>query len=332
MTPPPAASTRPPILARRDLWITAVLVGLMVVGLIGVAAATGWEETWAHITALSVWQVLALLALAAANYVCRALRWHLYATVINIPLTVAQTIRHYLGGFAMTVTPGRLGEFIRLRWIWQETGTPPERSAPVVLMDRAADLAAIGLLVAISVAFSTIGLAAGLPVALLSILAAVVVTRARLLALALNIGWRLVGRWPRLFARARRGARLMGPFSEWRVVVLGLALGGIGWLAEGVSFWLLLTWMDAPLPLWTAVGIFLIATLTGGATGAPGGLGGAEAAMVALLSLQGVPLAVSIPATAVIRLTTLWFAIAIGLVVFPIATRKAARGAHATQS
>ena len=53
--------------------------------------------------------------------------------------------------------------------------------------------------------------------------------------------------------------------------------------------------------------------------------------MVALLSLQGVPLEVSLPATAVIRLTTLWYAIAIGLVVFPFATRAAHKGRHATQ-
>ena len=50
-----------------------------------------------------------------------------------------------------------------------------------------------------------------------------------------------------------------------------------------------------------------------------GGLGGAEAAMIGLLSLQGIPLEMSIPATAVIRITTLWFAIGIGLILFPIA-------------
>jgi len=43
--------------------------------------------------------------------------------------------------------------------------------------------------------------------------------------------------------------------------------------------------------------------------------------VVALLSLKGIPLEVSVPATAIIRITTLWFAIAIGLVAFPIAER-----------
>ena len=71
-----------------------------------------------------------------------------------------------------------------------------------------------------------------------------------------------------------------------------------------------------------AVGIFLFAMLGGGATGLPGGLGGAEAVMVGLLSLQGIPLDIALPATIIIRITTLWFAILVGVVVFPLAERK----------
>ena len=79
--------------------------------------------------------------------------------------------------------------------------------------------------------------------------------------------------------------------------------------------------MGADIGFWTAVAIFIFATLAGGLTGAPGGLGGAEAAMVALLVGFGTPLEIALPATLIIRLTTLWFAIAIGFVVFPIAEK-----------
>ncbi len=67
--------------------------------------------------------------------------------------------------------------------------------------------------------------------------------------------------------------------------------------------------------------IFAFATLAGGLTGAPGGLGGAEAAMVALLAINGVALEIAVPATLIIRVTTLWFAIGLGLSIFPFAER-----------
>lgn len=314
----------------RDIWLTIGLVAMMALGLAGLAAATGWEETWASIRRLTAPEVALLLGLAFSNYILRAFRWQLYCRVQRIPVEFPQTLRHYLGGFALTATPGRVGELVRLRWITLETGAPFERTGALVVVDRAADLAAMGLLTAVAVAFSTTGLAGGIPVAVLSVIAAIVVTRASLLIAALELGWRLIGRWPKLFGKARRAAQSLRPFSAWQIVLPALLLGGLGWFAEGYSFYLLLGWMGAEVSLWTAVGIFLIAMVTGGATGAPGGLGGAEAAMVALLTIEGVPLSVSIPATAVIRLTTLWFAIAIGLAMFPIATRCAMRGAHAT--
>ncbi len=53
----------------------------------------------------------------------------------------------------------------------------------------------------------------------------------------------------------------------------------------------------------------------------PGGLGGAEAVMVALLMWKGVPSADAIAATVLIRLTTLWFAVGIGAVCMGIQRR-----------
>ena len=71
-----------------------------------------------------------------------------------------------------------------------------------------------------------------------------------------------------------------------------------------MAFYLLLGWMGTDIGLWTAIAIFAFATIAGNVIGSPGGLGGAEAAMIGLLSLEGVPLEVSLPATAVIRVTT----------------------------
>ena len=109
------------------------------------------------------------------------------------------------------------------------------------------------------------------------------------------------------------------------------ALGAIGWMAEGYAFYLLLVWLGADVSLWIAVSIFIFSTIVGGLTGAPGGLGGAEATMVALLALDGVPLEIAVPATLVIRVTTLWFAVLIGLAVFPAAEHHSKKAQHALE-
>lgn len=316
----------------RDALVLAGLFAMMIAGLAGLAAATGWSDTIAQFARLSWVQVAVLLALSLGNYGLRGLRWHLFARRLGLPTGLRQDMRHFLGGFAMSVTPGRVGELVRMRWLRRETGWAMERTAPLVLMDRASDLLAMGLILAGALALSAKGISGAVPVALLALIAAYVVTRPQLLAgLAAGL-YRLTGRAPRLFARIRTAARSLARFTSPRTLTLATMLGLIGWLAEGVAFHLLLVWMGADIGLWSAIAIFVFATLAGGLTGAPGGIGGAEAAMVALLMLEQVPLEVALPATLVIRVTTLWFAIAIGLAVFPVAERKSLKGRHALEN
>lgn len=320
---PRAASAR-----WRDRAILGGLLLLVVGGLVGLAAATGWEETMAEISKLSLWQFGVLLVLSLVNYGFRALRWHIFARRLGLPTGLWQDMRHFLGGFAMSVTPGRVGELVRMRWIRRETGWPFERTAPLVLVDRASDLASTALILGIALAFSATGIAGGLPVTVLALAGAVIATRPRMLSGAADLGFRILGVWPRLFARIRSAARSLARFSSPSAMLFATGLGVIGWLAECYAFHLLLMWMGADIGLAKAFAIFIFATLAGGLTGAPGGVGGAEAAMIALLALDGVPLAVSVPATAIIRVTTLWFAIGIGLLIFPMAERLSLKEDH----
>ncbi len=309
----------------RDRFLLLGLIGLVAIGLAGLASATGWGETWAQITRLNSGLIAALLGLSLVNYALRALRWHVFARRLGVQLGLAANACHFIGGFAMSVTPGRVGELVRMRWIKRETGWAVERSAPLVLMDRASDLAAMALLLAATLLLAAGGIKGAAPVAILALVAAYIATRPALLTALITLLYRALGRAPRLFARARAAARLVARFTHGPTLAVGLAAGLLGWAAEGYAFHLLLMAMGADIGTAKAIAIFLFATLAGGLTGAPGGLGGAEAAMVALLSFEGIPLEVSIPATAVIRLTTLWFAIVLGLAVFPLAERRSVR-------
>ena len=306
----------------RDIALLACLFAFVVAGLAGLAAATGWEETKQQLLRLSLGQVAILLLLSLFNYIFRAARWHVFSRRLGLKTSPAQSLRHFLGGFAMSVTPGRVGELIRMRWIQRETQWPFERTAPLVLMDRASDLAAMALLLAGGVALSAGGISMAMPVAILTLGAAYVATRPALLSGLVTLSYRSVGKFPRVMARIRKATRSIGVFSHGPVMAAAMLLGMIGWFAEGYAFHILLVWMGSDIGVAKAMAIFIFSTLAGGLTGAPGGVGGAEAAMVALLALEGIPLEVSIPATALIRLTTLWFAIFIGLVVFPIAEAK----------
>ena len=71
--------------------------------------------------------------------------------------------------------------------------------------------------------------------------------------------------------------------------------------------------MGAEISFAFAIFVYAIAMLAGALSFMPGGLGGAEAVMVSLLILKGMPSADAIAATILIRLATLWFAVGIGI-------------------
>ena len=316
------AMTAPKIPTIRWL-IVALLFGGFLFGLIALAAATGWQDVLAAVDRLTLPQYVILLLLSLANYLLRGMRWHHLCGALNIPGSFPASLRHYIGGFAMTVTPGRLGELIRLRWIHRETGRRPDSTGALVIADRAADLASVGLILAVAVALSTAGIDGAWGVALIAIALAYAATQPRLFHHALTFAYRALGVMPRIFAGLRRAAGGLEQFSKPFILLPVVVLSVLGWVAEASAFWLLLQWLGADISLPIAIAVFTFAMLTGGATGLPGGIGGAEAAMVAALVFVGVPLEIGLPATAIIRLTTLWFAIGVGIVVFPFAERAA---------
>ena len=141
---------------------------------------------------------------------------------------------------------------------------------------------------------------------------------------AINAAFAGLRRWPRLFVRARRAIRAMQRLADPRVFAATLVLGAIGWTSEGISFHLLLRALDPAASLGAAacVFIFVFAMLVGAVTFLPGGLGSTEATMVGLLTLQGVKLPIAIVATGVVRITTFWFAVALGAIALPVAMAR----------
>jgi uncharacterized protein (TIRG00374 family) len=68
--------------------------------------------------------------------------------------------------------------------------------------------------------------------------------------------------------------------------------------------------------------IFSLSTLAGSFSMLPGGLGGAEAAMLALLIMAGVERQLAVAATLFSRLTSLWFTVLLGvLALFSLSRR-----------
>jgi len=287
----------------------------------GVALAVfGWEDALVAAQQLSLLDFSILFGLASLHYLIRAGRWHVLVRTHCLCGSLAQNTLHFFGGFALTATPGRLGELVRLRWLQREVGGPLTQLLPIAIGDRAIELASLLLVILGALAFSNLGTQAiWLLLAITVVLVSIFCQPVLLEAIVVWV-WRLAGRRkPRTLIRGRRIIRDLAVIMRPVTLIPLLLVGALGWILEGTAFWLLLDWLKIELSLAAAVAIFLIAILAGALSGLPGGFGGMESTAVALMVLQSIPAESAVVAVVIIRITTLWFAVLLGIAIFPFA-------------
>ena len=244
---------------RAVLWSVA----LAALGYLGLSLWAGWREVLAAVAQVGPWVLLGLLALSLVNYLLRFLRWARYLALLDAPVGWRINFSAYFAGFALTTSPGKLGELLR-SVLLKPHGVPSGASMAAFFAERASDLLSILIL-------ACVGLWSYTPARPVVGLALVFVFAALLL-----VQWTGLIRGVEALALARQG-RLGGLVVRLCEIVLnfrrcfslpamsmGLVLGVIAWLAEGVGFWWLLDALGHPLPLGTAVFVYAFAMLIGG--------------------------------------------------------------------
>lgn len=291
----------------------AVILSVVIsaLGYLGFSLWGGWPEVCGAVGKVGVVGICIALLMSLANYGLRFLRWQSYLKVLGHQVPWQPSLKIYLAGFALTTTPGKAGEALRgvllKRW-----GVPYPQSFAAFFSERLSDLFAVVLLTLFGLTLY--------PDARPMIVVGIVLIVAGFLVLSQR---RLIERLAKLIPE--QSSKLLGLVRHIFHVLLeaqrchkpGMLIGAtllsvIAWNAEALAFHWLLQWMGADIPLAFAVFVYALSMLAGALSFMPGGLGGAEAVMVALLVWKGMPSADAIAATVLIRLATLWFAVGIG--------------------
>lgn len=308
---------------RAEYYVVASAV-LFVVALAAASIVVGAENIPAHLSAVGPGVFIGLLLLSLFNYVLRAGRWQFFAARLGTIIPWRRNLSYYFAGFSMTTTPGKLGEALRLWFIERAHGYSYARLAPLFVGDRLIDLNTVLILSLVGLgAFTGFGWAVAVSLALACVITLLFMRPAALLS---AVGWAYAvsgKRWRRAFAKTRRSIRLTAGLFDVRTLILAMIISLPGWLAECWALAWLLAALGHPIGLQAGMFIFCFSMLAGAVSMLPGGLGGVEAAMMALLVVAGTPVDVALVATVVIRITTLWFAVALGFITLPFALRFA---------
>lgn len=96
------------------------------------------------------WGVPIGCILAAGNWFIRFLKWERYRKLLGVKITTGQSLLVYFSGFALSITPGKMGEAYKSLLIKRLDGSPISRTAPIVVAERLTDLLGLVILMGAS--------------------------------------------------------------------------------------------------------------------------------------------------------------------------------------
>ena len=265
------------------------------------------------------------LLLVAVNYLLRFVRWQRYLTALDLRLPLDRSLTGFLAGFAMTVTPGKLGELLKAYLFGRSDGLPAASVGAIVIAERLTDVLGLVVVVAFGLGQFYDPLAAVVGQGAVNLLIAVCLASVAFVPLLAQPRWSAplfaaLERLPRLGALVplmRETQAGMAALLRPRVMAVAMLLAIVGWGLEGVALWTLLHGFghQAP-PFGPALFVYGSTTLLGAVSFLPGGLGVTELALGLMLTRLGLASGAAEAAaiTYLIRFATLWFGVAVGLV------------------
>jgi uncharacterized membrane protein YbhN (UPF0104 family) len=276
--------------------------------------ASDYRSVWAAVKGFPLSTLGLVIALVVSGWILRGWRFHYYLLKSGEQVSPGYSIAVFLSGFALTGTPGKIGEAVKGIFLKRDHNTPMTKVMGIVMVERLMDLWSILIL-----ASASLLLFPGWE-KLFILCAAVVVGGGA--ALSLEKIYRPVLMWTGRLSYLRwvsgkalsillTGKDLM----KARIFVVGLVLSTIAWSAESFSLYLIMKGFRLSADVLQANFVYSFSTLIGALSMTPGGIGGAEAGMVGLMGFLGIDYTSGLPAVLLIRICTLWLAILLGIVV-----------------
>ena len=244
-----------------------------------------------------------VLGLSLCSYNLRALRWLILIRTQESHLSWQNHFLIYFSGFALTTSPGKVGELLRSTYLYKHN-VSVYHSLLCFITERIWDVMVVFLL-ALLYLYQYLS-------PLLTVILSLLPIFFILLLQTEVIGFvsSKVKRWHTFQLSLQIFQLLWSIKNCYKTSILSL----LAWTCQGIALSIILDALNFSIPLHTAIGIYCLSLLTGALSLIPAGIGATEASISLLLITFGIPNDIAILAALLTRMLTLWFAIVLGLV------------------
>lgn len=269
------------------------------------------EKLYESFTHAKLHYILISIGLFSLGAFIRSFRWILMLRYMKIKIPLKQIIILYFTGYAFALTPGKLGEGVRSKYLKDDYNIPVEKSFPTVFSERYYDV--IGV---ISIVFITTGFVEQNPIVYFSLVllaffyfAARKKNTTKILSPLEKIK-KLSNLTQKLLIIMDTIEVLLKPkiFLKSSIITI------ISWGVEALAVYFVFLSFDIDLGVAKASSLYVITSFIGAASFLPGGVGGTEGSLLGLLLLNGFSYNEILGPVLLTRFLALWYMIIIGIV------------------
>ena len=271
-------------------------------------------EVYAQLNKMDTSYLPIILLLIPLCWIVLFTRWNLLLKNSNVYVPVKDNLKIYMSGFALSITPGKVGELIKSQLLKNKFGIPREKTAPIVLVEQLYNIIGIIGVSILGLWYFEFG-------------AHIILIAASLLVIILILisSKRLFEKFLILLSRIKFLSQYTSAFSNsydvlrkstrgW-VVVYASALSIAFWLIESViAYFVLLSFGVNHIEFLSVITTYTSSIILGVASFLPLGIGVVEGSLAGFFTLQGVDVSVALTLVIFIRIFTRWIAVSVGFV------------------
>ena len=271
-------------------------------------------EVYAQLNKMDTSYLPIILLLIPLSWIVLFTRWNLLLKNSNVHVPVKDNLKIYLSGFALSITPGKVGELIKSQLLKIKFGIPREKTAPIVLVEQLYNIIGIIGVSILGIWYFELGAHIILIAALLLVILLILISSKRLFDKFLTLLGRIkfLSQYTSAFSNSydvlRKSTR------GW-VVVYASALSIAFWLIESViAYFVLLSFGVNHIEFLSVITTYTSSIILGVASFLPLGIGVVEGSLAGFFTLQGVDVSIALTLVIFIRIFTRWIAVSVGFV------------------
>lgn len=255
-----------------------------------------------------------IIVLAPCSWFMLFLRWHFLLKNSNINVPFRENLKINLAGYALSVTPGKVGELIKAHFMKSNFGIPQKNTIPIVMMEQFYTLLGLVCIGLLGVWYFEFGFyVLGITISVLIFLFTIIFS-STLFQKIIKVSSKMpfLSKYTETISQSHE---IIRQSIKKTIFLKATLLSMMFWFIESVLvYFVILSFGISHLDLLKVTSMYAVSIILGAISFLPLGIGVVEGSLAGFFILQKIDVSVALTLVIIIRIFTRWYAVSIGVI------------------